>query len=228
MARDESVATETWRRTTTTRGDLRVRRDGTATRLRIIQAAERLYAERGIDGVTLRDIGKAAGQRNTTVVQYHFGGRDGLITAIFTTGSALVETLRAPLVAALPEEPAFSELAAAVVRPYAATIPQGSSYVSFLARLIADRQHQAPGADERKVWRASYGALVAALDRRLDHLPKAVRQVRSGTVVEFTVSALAAHCRAFPREPLARLAFDCYVDDLVDVVAGMLAAPGRA
>ena len=34
------------------------------TRERILDTAERLYAERGLDGVSMREIGEAAGQRN--------------------------------------------------------------------------------------------------------------------------------------------------------------------
>lgn len=36
----------------------------TSTRNKIIRVAVRLFAERGIDGVSLNDINKAAGQRN--------------------------------------------------------------------------------------------------------------------------------------------------------------------
>ena len=43
----------------------------------LIAAAERLFASRGIDGVSLREINREAGQRNTTSLQYHFGDRAG-------------------------------------------------------------------------------------------------------------------------------------------------------
>jgi AcrR family transcriptional regulator len=52
-------------------------------RLKIIETAERLYALHGIDAVSIREINKAAGQRNGSAVQYHFGNREGLIEAIF-------------------------------------------------------------------------------------------------------------------------------------------------
>ena len=52
------------------------------TRDQIIRAAEALFAARGIDGVSLREINRAAGQSNTGAVQYHFGDRDGLVLAI--------------------------------------------------------------------------------------------------------------------------------------------------
>lgn len=57
-------------------------RTATNTRERIIQAAETLFAERGIEGVSLREINRTAGQLNTGAVQYHFGDRDGLVHAI--------------------------------------------------------------------------------------------------------------------------------------------------
>jgi len=50
----------------------------------LISAAEQLFADRGIDGVSLREINREAQQRNTTSLQYHFGDREGLLRAILT------------------------------------------------------------------------------------------------------------------------------------------------
>ena len=55
--------------------------EGAETRDRILRAAEVLLADQGIDGVSLREINRAAGQSNTAAVQYYFGDRDGLLTA---------------------------------------------------------------------------------------------------------------------------------------------------
>ena len=52
----------------------------TATRLR--RTAEQLFAAHGLDGVSLRQITRDAGQRNSTALQYHFGSRDGLVRAV--------------------------------------------------------------------------------------------------------------------------------------------------
>lgn len=52
------------------------------TRERLVDAAERLFAERGIDGVSLAEITKAAGSRNTGAVHHHFGGREELLAEI--------------------------------------------------------------------------------------------------------------------------------------------------
>src|SRR5207248_4822438 len=49
----------------------------------IIRAAERLFGERGINAVSMREIAVAAGHRNNSAVGYHFGSREGLVEAIF-------------------------------------------------------------------------------------------------------------------------------------------------
>jgi AcrR family transcriptional regulator len=51
------------------------------SRLRLVDAATRLFAQHGIDSVALKDIVAAAGQKNQSAVQYHFGGKQGLIAA---------------------------------------------------------------------------------------------------------------------------------------------------
>ena len=54
----------------------------TASALRLVVTAERLFALHGIDGVSLRQIAAEAGSGNNSAVHYHFGSKDGLIEAI--------------------------------------------------------------------------------------------------------------------------------------------------
>jgi AcrR family transcriptional regulator len=54
-----------------------------ATRERLILEAERLFAERGIDGVTMRMVCEAADQKFAGSVQYYFGDPAGLLYALF-------------------------------------------------------------------------------------------------------------------------------------------------
>src|SRR5271168_197140 len=56
------------------------------TRAAILNAAERLYADRGFADVTLRDI-VAAANVNLAAVNYHFGSKDELIAELFVTRS---------------------------------------------------------------------------------------------------------------------------------------------
>lgn len=68
------------------------------TRIRIMEAAERLFGEQGIESVSLRTISAAAKQRNNFSVQYHFGNRLGLLRAIFEYREAQLDAMREKLV----------------------------------------------------------------------------------------------------------------------------------
>ena len=54
----------------------------TATRERILDAAERLFAERGYDGASLRAITGQA-RVNLAAVNYHFRSKRALMRAVF-------------------------------------------------------------------------------------------------------------------------------------------------
>lgn len=58
-------------------------RSGESARTALLDAAERLFAQQGIEGVSLRDVAAAAGQRNHSAAQYHFGDRVGLVAAVY-------------------------------------------------------------------------------------------------------------------------------------------------
>jgi AcrR family transcriptional regulator len=63
------------------------------TRTAILDAAERLYAERGFGDVTLRDI-VAAADVNLAAVNYHFGSKDELIAELFVSRSLVTNRER--------------------------------------------------------------------------------------------------------------------------------------
>lgn len=67
---------------------------------KILNAAERLFAERGL-GVSLREISAAAGQRNHSAVQYHFGDKAGLVDALYEYRMTPLNLRREELVADL-------------------------------------------------------------------------------------------------------------------------------
>ncbi len=66
------------------------------TRDRLLNAAARLFAERGFARVTVRDICKKA-RANVAAVNYHFGGKDGLYQAVMRMA---METMQATTEAA--------------------------------------------------------------------------------------------------------------------------------
>jgi TetR/AcrR family transcriptional regulator len=59
----------------------RVKRDGTATQKRLLDAAEREFAQRGYAGARLKDIAAVAGVQ-TTLIHHYFDDKGGLYRAV--------------------------------------------------------------------------------------------------------------------------------------------------
>ncbi|MDF2569947.1 MAG: Bacterial regulatory protein tetR family [Sporomusa sp.] len=51
------------------------------TKEKLIEAGEKLFAEKGLSGVSIRELSKEAGA-NSALISYHFGGKEGLYSAI--------------------------------------------------------------------------------------------------------------------------------------------------
>jgi AcrR family transcriptional regulator len=68
---------------------------------RIKRAARRLFAQRGIDGVSVRDIVTAAGQKNNGSLHYYFRSKDALVQELVREGAVLIENRRRALLDAL-------------------------------------------------------------------------------------------------------------------------------
>ena len=105
----------------------------------LIAVAERLFAERGVDAVTVRDIVKAAGQRNSSAVQYHFGNKAGLLQAILDPHQARLDARRAEMLDELGERPTLDKLIEVLVRPLASLLDSesGRHYIRIRAQLVS-------------------------------------------------------------------------------------------
>src|SRR3954471_1048044 len=93
--------------------------DVQATRRKLLDAAARLLADRGVRGASLAEIVKAAGQRNASAIHYHFGNREGLLEALVHRHASVIRSRRLQLLAVAERQP-DSDLRSAVealVRP---------------------------------------------------------------------------------------------------------------
>lgn len=121
------------------------------TRARLIDVAERLIAEHGVAGVSLRTVGIEAGQRNKSAAQYHFGSKDGLIAAIANARSRPIDARRAELIEELraaPEPPGARELINLLVQPLAEVVAGADEetwYLRFLANAVDEPVMGRPG-----------------------------------------------------------------------------------
>jgi len=88
---------------------------------RILDVAEALFAQRGFDGVTLRQIATGAGV-DVALASYHFGKKLELFQAVFERrasllNSARLDALHACQQAAAPGVPAVEAIVEAFLRP---------------------------------------------------------------------------------------------------------------
>lgn len=111
-----------------------VRIDAVATRARIVSAAERLFAERGIDATTLAQINKSANQRNRSAVQYHFKNKEGVIHAILDKHTPGIESRRHAMLDEIEtrDSPSLRDFAEALVLPVAEKLDDRDGGLAFL------------------------------------------------------------------------------------------------
>ena len=116
-------------------------RNADETRAQLIRAAERLFAERGVEAVSLREINREADQRNASALQYHFEDRQGLVRAILEKHEPTVEASRHALLDEIEKDgqPDLPRLSAALVLPAAEKLSDrdgGRAYLRIVAQLI--------------------------------------------------------------------------------------------
>lgn len=107
------------------------------TRDRLLAAAERLFAERGLASVSVRTIAAEAGV-NWSLVGYHFRGKHGLLAEVYRRQCATLNAERFRLLAAGRTGGLRLEtVIEAFVRPALAAI-QGRQFSRLRARLAAE------------------------------------------------------------------------------------------
>ena len=191
-----------------------------STKEQIVLAAERLFAERGYEGVSLREIGAAAGSGNNSAVQYHFGSKEQLVVAIFENRLGYIDDRRALLMAQLEPHDIRSWVECYVLPLLEQGEMDGSHYMSFIAAV----EHQV-GLFEHlpERFRARTQAFHASVAALLVDLPEPLRSHRILQVVRLSVHAASARERA-KAQGLDVLPFGVHVADLLDGWAGFLRA----
>ena len=144
-----------------------------SSRDRMIRAAERLFAERGIAGVSLREIAVTAGQRNNSAVAYQFGSRQGLLEAVFEYRMTRIDERRRAMLVAAGANPDLRTLVEAFVYPLAESLgyEDGVSwYARFLRQVVFEPEFDV-FAPARREFCGGLHAVIVGLSLRLADLP---------------------------------------------------------
>jgi AcrR family transcriptional regulator len=125
----------------------------TATRARILDVAEQMFAEHGVAETTIRMITEGA-QVNVAAVNYHFGGKDKLVLAVIGRRMSSLEEAREArldavdvLAAREGRVPTVAELVEAMVGPLFEQALDGDSGWRHFIRLVS-RLPWEPGIEE--------------------------------------------------------------------------------
>ncbi|WP_345342500.1 TetR/AcrR family transcriptional regulator [Rhodococcus olei] len=199
----------------------------------MVQAAERLVAERGLHGVRASEVVKAAGHRNNSAITYHFGTWENLLIAVWESHTVRVNADRSALIAAARAHDGFDlpTMVRAYVEPLVADLDRHrpSYWARFSEQWLATirldffRLDEQAAADQPHVESVMVvHELFTEIAATLDHLPPEARTRRVALMSRFVIAALAAWERegneAQPLDDLAR--------ELVSTAVALLRAPG--
>jgi AcrR family transcriptional regulator len=189
---------------------------GRETRRLLVRTAERLFAEQGIDAVSLRQISTAAGLRMAGAVAYHFGDKAGLIRAIIDDRVARIDERRRAMLAELEEQGRTCDLRAVAevgIRPSVEEIGETGYYFRFLVQL--DRHPNAlSDAWASGAFMSASRVLELQVEAGLGHLPPMILEHRKQLGIHLVVAALAdleGHARGSVDEVVTSDLVDCLV-----------------
>jgi AcrR family transcriptional regulator len=199
---------------------------GRATRERLILAAERLFAQHGIEAVPLRDVAVAAGQRNVAATNYYFGDRDSLVRAIFDYRMQDIERQQEErltevlITTTSGERGRVRGLVEAYTIPLVEQLDEGY-FNGFIARMQLDLGNgDAFVADH---WMRALRLISGLLRDEFSNLSQETFTRRMNAVV-----LLGVHYLATIQHLGTDGSDDDWVDDFIDMLVGILEAPSAS
>ena len=151
----------------------------TGPKRKLLDAAEQLFADKGFDAVSVRDITKLAGA-NVAAVNYHFGSREGLLTLVMTRYLTPVNQQRLEMLDAAEKRAngnpvPVEELLEAMCRPLISQVTQShlseKVYCKLLGRVMSAQDRDLSLAMEEQM-RPCAHRLHAALEKTFPDVPR--------------------------------------------------------
>lgn len=204
---------------------------GHSTQTRLLETAERLFANNGIDGVSLNRVRTEAKVRNGSALQYHFGSKKALIESILAYRMSAINERRHQMLEALGDQDREQKIrlvVRALIIPLAEKISSAAGetcYVRFVAQVyshpdlsIASLFHNRNASGLRKA--------MQLLNELLSELPQNLREQRIQLLQSLSVHALADLERNITsgKGPASPAELHGFIAGLIQVaVAGLLA-----
>jgi AcrR family transcriptional regulator len=203
-----------------------VRSDSQRTQAKLIAVAEGLFAERGIEGVSLSEINRAAEQGNNSALHYHFGSKDGLIAAIWEKHAERLSEPVAKSLADMPSAPSPRDVVAHMVHPLSTRLDDpegGASFLRIMAQAHANpTEHLFKSVvhDTPQGWEPFEELLRGAAPS----MPDGARRRRIELLSSSIFLGLSDIARRESRDPRAAEHRDQYIEELIASLTGLLTA----
>lgn len=197
----------------------------------LLDTAEKLFAQKGIDSVSIRQIVIASGHGNLSGARYHFGTREALIRKLLERRMVVVNALRHQALDALVVKALDQDLVhiigstvhvlETVVRDY----PWGADYVRITAQALLNPDIRLLASIDTNA--VSGLSRTAAMARRvLPYLPLPVFEERMRMVRFTTVAEFARWFQEnFALTPQTQANFEAMINNTAAFVTAGLVAP---
>ena len=200
----------------------RRKQTGERTRVRLMEAARHLMAERGEEGGSLRAITQQA-EANVAAVTYHFGGKDNLHRAVIEDAVRNVLGAQVANCQRLAPDASLPAFAGAYAQPIIAAVAAGSDESRALLRVMArvvshpsGRYHEAC----RPILDHGTEEMLKALRRALPEVAEQELRVRlkaaAGILAYLITGAMGIDLAHMPEDELTQM--------FVPIITGALGA----
>lgn len=150
--------------------------------IKLMEEAEKLFGEHGIEGVSLRQIIAAAGQSNKSAIHHNFGDKSGLVQAVYDMRLERLDEVRRGKLEELKDHQGgigTRNLLAALYLPMVETftLEEQIACAQFLLRLMHLDKDVHPFF-QTKVPQPAALEIMTRLEEAYSHLPATVFNIR--------------------------------------------------
>lgn len=200
---------------------------GDATRQALMKAAERLFAEKGLSNVTIREIVEKAGQKNESALQYHFKNMEGLILATHRFRDQQIVDARMASLERLEKktsDPSLRDVVQVMVRPTFMLARERSEFRRYIRAfsLMLAAGNVSALVSVRRGSGESDDRIAALLRQALPQLDPEGFERRLDAAIRFI--SVSMHAHSHTTNAFRGKASDLFFSYLMDALVGLLSA----
>lgn len=195
----------------------------TDTRDRLLDAAQELFARTGSWTTPLTRVLRAAGQRNESAIQYHFGSRAELIYALIERDRVREMQERQARLDAISGDADLRTAVAALVLPSCAGLTEQRGrrlrmIIADVVRGIGDDQLADPRPPD-------LATTIRLIGTAMPPMPGRVRTTRIAAALRLSIEMTAARARTIEAGERPLVGARSFEGDLLEMIHSLLSAP---